>query len=144
MSSRVSCISMQGWFKRQIPSIRREGFFPAFFSAFLSCILPWNYNDQRGLYKVFFSFFPSFQSVEDWSNSQTQATHLCHSSHIAHAHAVKGFTVRKGTDEMLKMVKLCYIYRCSHLFYMCLHLWQVPESSMGMFSIGVVFFGFFY
>lgn len=43
------------------------------------------------------------------------------------------FNVRKGTHDILKTVKLCYIYRWSHLFYMCLHLWREPESSMGCF-----------
>lgn len=140
MNSRVSCIPMQGWFKRQIPTVRREGFF--FFTFFLPFFPAFCHGIRlmRETFIMFSSLLPLLPGTEDWPNSrtQTQTTHLCHSSHISHP--VKGFAVRKGTDEMLKTVKLCYIYRCSHLFYMCLLLWREPECSVGMFSIGVAFF----
>lgn len=110
-------------------------FFLPFFPAFCHGI-----RLMRETVIMFSSLLPLLPGTEDWPNSrtQTQTTHLCHSSHISHP--VKGFAVRKGTDEMLKTVKLCYIYRCSHLFYMCLLLWREPECSVGMFSIGVAFF----
>lgn len=60
------------------------------------------------------------------------------------------YNVREGTDEILETVKLYYIYRWSHLFYMCLHLWREPEFQWDVFhrlciillSLSVIHFEF--